>query len=129
MAKKRNILQDVIVGEVREVNLAAASQSLVKSQTHQIFICVVDAVMTLPLCSTELKGVGYTFVCGALSAGTGLDVTPQAADNIYGAGLTAVDDESIINSGATDVVGDQVTLVCDGTNWLVTNIIGTWAKA
>lgn len=86
-----------------------------------------DVVVTLPLAATH-KGAVVTVVNGVLSTGTGLSLSPNAADNIYGNGLTAVDDKDLINTGATDVVGDSATVVSDGTNWLITNVTGTWAK-
>ena len=129
MAKRRGILRDVQAGLVEIVNLAAATQTVTRKQTNEIFIGVVDGVFTLPAIDTTLSGIRYTFVTGVASAVTGLRVTPAAADNIFGGGLTAVDGESLTNTAATDVLGDQVTLVCDGVNWLITQLIGTWAKA
>ena len=129
MAKRRNILRDVQVGLVEIVNLAAATQTVAKNQTNEIFIGVVDAVFTLPLATADLSGIRYTFVTGVASASTGVVLTPGTGDAIFGGGLTAVADESLTNTGATDVLGDQVTVVCDGTGWLITQLVGIWAKA
>lgn len=114
---------------LRTVNLAAASQTLEASQSGQKFVGAVDAVFTLPAASADTKGVWYEFECGALSTGTGLSISPNAADSIRGNGLTAVDDKDLINSGATDRLGDMVRIYCDGSvGWVIEAIIGTWAK-
>jgi len=123
---------------VGKVNLAAATQTLTAAQSGQTFVGAVDAVFTLPAASSSLAGVWYRFITGALSAGTGLSVSPAAADNIYGAvtddtsalsvAITAADDKDLINTGATDVVGDRIEVVCDGTNWLITDVHGIWAR-
>lgn len=112
----------------RIVNLAAATQALTADQSGQKFVGAVDAVFTLPAIATALTGVWYEFECGALSAGTGLSISPAAADAIRGSGLTAVVNKDLINSGASDVLGDSVRIYCNGTAWVIDAIIGTWAK-
>jgi len=89
----------------------------------------VDAVFTLPAASAATKGVWYEFECGALSTGTGLSISPAAADHIRGNGLTSVDNKDLINTGATDRLGDSVDLYCDGVDgWVISGIVGTFAK-
>ena len=113
----------------RIVNLAAATQALTAAQSGQKFVGAVDAVFTLPAASAGTKGVWYEFECGALSSGTGLSVSPAAADHIRGNGLTSVDDKDLINSGASDRLGDMVRLYCDGIHgWVIEAVVGTWAK-
>lgn len=113
----------------RKVNLAAATQTLTARQSGEKFVGAVDAVFTLPAASAATKGVWYEFETGALSSGTGLSISPAAADHIRGNGLTSVDDKDLINSGATDRLGDMVRLYCDGVDgWVIEAIIGTWAK-
>lgn len=111
------------------VNLAAATQALTAAQSGQRFVGAVDAVFTLPAASATTKGVWYDFECGVVSTGAGLSISPAAADHIRGNGLTSVDDKDLINSGATDRLGDSVRLYCDGADgWVIASIIGTWAK-
>lgn len=111
------------------VNLAAASQTLTAEQSGERFVGAVDAVFTLPAASAETKGVFYEFETGALSGGTGLSVSPAAADHIRGNGLTSVDNKDLINTGATDRLGDAVRIYCDGVDgWVITDVVGTWAK-
>jgi hypothetical protein len=119
----------VPVGTIRRnINLAAASQALTAAQSGQRFVGVVDAVFTLPAISAAMKGVWYEFACGALSAGVGLSISPAAADYIGGNGLGVVVNKDLINSGATDRLGDMVRIECDGVAWWITAVIGTFAK-
>ena len=118
-----------ISGIRRKVNLAAATQTLTAAQSGEKFVGAEDAVFTLPAAAAGTKGVWYEIECGALSTGTGLSISPNAADHIRGNGLTAVDDKDLINSGASDRLGDMVRLCCDGVDgWVIEAIIGTWAK-
>lgn len=100
-------------------------------------VCLVttaDVIITLPLASRQTRGAMITVINNALSTGTGLQINPGSGDFIRGQTLagvtmTAVVDKNLINTGATDVLGDSVTLVCDGeTGWQVRNILGIWAK-
>lgn len=118
--------------ERKGVVAAAASQTLRADQSGLIFVGAVDAVFTLPLASATPIGTSYTFVCGVASGGTGLSISPNALDGIYGNGLTGVVNKDLINTGATDVVGDSAKIVCRGAAgiaaWFIENITGTWAK-
>ena len=114
---------------IKTVNLAAATQALTKAQSGQRFVGAVDAVFSLPAASADTKGVRYEFETGALSGGTGLSVSPAAADHIRGNGLTSVDNKDLINTGATDRIGDSVSIYCDGVDgWVIEWVVGTWAK-
>jgi hypothetical protein len=118
-----------VSGLRRTINLAAATQTLTAAQSGQRFVGAVDAVFTLPAAAAGTKGVWYEFECGAVSAGVGLSISPAAADHIRGAGLTSVDNKDLINSGATDVLGDSARIYCDGVDgWVIEALIGTWAK-
>jgi hypothetical protein len=118
-----------ISGIRRKVNLAAATQALSAAQSGERFVGAVDAVFTLPAANADTRGVWYEFETGALSAGTGLAISPAAADHIRGNGLTSVDNKDLINSGASDRLGDSVRLYCDGVDgWVIEQVLGTWAK-
>lgn len=126
------LLGGILSGNRKKVNLAAATQTLTAQQSGERFVGAVDAVFTLPAASDATKGVYYEFECGALSVGTGLSISPAAADAIGGNGLGVVVDKDLINSGASDRLGDCVTIYCTGTAgataWRIDNIVGTWAK-
>jgi hypothetical protein len=115
-----------------QVNLAAPTQTLTPEQSGQRFVGAVDAVFTLPSAAATPVGTFYDFECGAVSAGTGLSISPAAADSIAGNGLTNVVNKDLINTGATDRLGDSVRIYCTGAAgvaaWWIAGIIGTWAK-
>lgn len=118
-----------LAGQRMTVNLAAATQTLTAAQSGTMFVGAVDAVFTLPAAAAGTKGVWYIISCGAASSGTGLSISPNASDNIRGAGLSAVDNKDLINTGATDVIGDSAMIVCDGVDgWIIVSLSGTWAK-
>jgi len=118
-----------VSGIRKKVNLAAATAALTAAQSGERFVGAVDAVFTLPAAAAATKGVWYEFETGALSVGTGLSISPAAADHIRGNGLTSVDDKDLINTGSGDRLGDSVRIYCDGVDgWVIDAVIGTWAK-
>lgn len=108
-----------------------ANKTVTEADSGKVFVTsAVDIVFTLPAAAPSSKGVFFTFICGSASGGTGMQVAPVAADKIQGKGITAADNKAYINSGATDAVGDLVTVVCDGVDgyWVVDER-GTFARA
>jgi hypothetical protein len=113
----------------QKVNRSQETQTLTADQSGERFVGVVDAVFTLPDVALANDGVWYDFECGVPSSGTGLSVSPDASDFIRGNGLTATADKDLINSGASDRIGDMVRVQSNGVDgWMITAIIGTWAK-
>ncbi len=100
----------------------SSNYTVLAADTGTVFLATAaDVVFTLP---PTQKGLCYTFVNAAVSAGTGLSLSPNASDNIN----EGTDDKDLINEGATDVLGDSVTIVGDGTvGWYTIAKIGTWA--
>lgn len=118
-----------ISGIQQTVNLLAATQVVTGLSSGDRFVGVADAVFTLPAVAAANLGMTFEFECGEVSGGTGLSISPAAADHIRGNGLTSVDDKDLINTGATDRLGDAVRLYSDGVDgWVITDIVGTWAK-
>ncbi len=68
---------------------------------------------------------------GALSDQSNLvTIAPNASDQIAGNAFTAADNKAALNTKATARVGDEVTLIGDGTNgWNLLNVKGVWARA
>jgi hypothetical protein len=123
------VSQGASLGFPRKVNLAAATQALTAAQSGEKFVGAVDAVFTLPAAAAATKGVWYEFEAGELSGGVGLSISPAAADHIRGNGLTSVDNKDLINTGASDRLGDSARLYCDGVDgWVIEAVVGTWAK-
>lgn len=113
----------------KDVLIKSADYTLVAADSGKtIFVTGVDKVLTLP---ATVAGLKYTIVLknAGLSAGTGLSISPAAADFITGNGLSAVDDKDLILAGSGDRAGDCVTIEADGVDgWFITSIIGTWSK-
>lgn len=106
----------------------AVSGAVTAAQSGTVFtIDAADVVVTLP---STAAGLTYTFVVLTLSASTGFSLSPAAADAIYGApGVTVADNKDIINTAATDALGDTIQVVGNGTTgWVITNLRGTWAR-
>lgn len=93
-----------------------------------------SAVITLPSTSA-----GATFIIrnggavvtngptGTSGAAITVNVSPAAADQIAGNGLTAADNKDVINTNGN--VGDYIQIVGDGTNgWVIQECSGTWTR-
>lgn len=116
-------------GRIGRIIIASTAQTLTRAESGAVIISTAaDLVHVLPATAAGLR---YTFLIttAALSVGTGLSISPVAADFITGNGLTATDDKDLINSGASDRAGDCVTIVADGVDgWYIESVVGTWAK-
>ena len=74
------------------------------------------------------NGLEFTFTCANTTAG----FTVTSAATIHAktsASGTAVSGTTLTNTQATAVVGDSITLVCDGTAWWVTAQTGIFTAA
>jgi len=103
-------------------NVTSAAVTLTDDDSGTVYrVNVADCVFTLP--SSE-AGLVYHFVIDTVSSGTGCSLSPAAADNING----GTDNKDLINTAATDVKGDSVTVVADGSEgWLTLGMHGVWA--
>ena len=109
------------------VATSAVSLTVTAADSGKIYyITAADKVATLP---SVADGLTYTFCVNTLGGSTGFSVAPAAADFIQFVNVT--DNTAIVNTAATDVIGDMVTVVGDETlgGWLVTSIVGIWASA
>lgn len=122
IASGGKITQEAGSARVVPVAVKTANYTVLASESDTVFIAdAADLVFTLPATQAGLR---YTFVCAAVSAATGLSISPQTVDSIN----EGTDNKDLINSGATDVLGDSVTLVGDGDKgWFTEVKIGTWA--
>ena len=115
------------MGSTVEVVTSATSVTLDQDDSGKVIVITGDdQTVTLP--ATQ-EGLIYTIVVGGTSTSTGLSISPNANDQIIGLGITAADNKDLINTQATQRVGDSVTLVGNGsTGWLAINASGTWAR-
>ena len=111
-------------GVKRKTRIITANLTLTAADSGVILICnAADLVITLP---STADGLMFTVVCAALSSGTGLSFSPAAADNIN----EGTANKDLINTGATDVLGDSITLIGTGVAaqaWYTIGKIGIWA--
>lgn len=86
-------------------------------------------VFTLPAVATVGIGFLVTVVTKVLpTSGAGTTITPAAADKFQGNGFNAkTDGQTLVNSAASDAIGDLVQLQSDADGWFVIGKVGTWA--
>lgn len=113
---------------------AAGNTTLTVAQSGEVFIGTEAGVQTYTLPIATTAGLRYTFVAG--NAGGEVLVTPNAADSIkckatvdQGASVAPVAGTGIKNTAATNVLGDNITLVSDGVSaWYMVAQSGIWAS-
>lgn len=115
-------------GSLRTVTnsaLVGATVALTAAQNGQTFnnrSTSGSPSWTLP---TAANGLWYTFTVSDVTTGfTVTGGTIFAKANAAGASVTGT---TLTNTQATAVIGDTVTLVCDGTSWRVTAQSGIFA--
>lgn len=120
-------------GAFYETDLVTESHSAAHTITDPtdigtlILVDTAAVIITLPAVSAN--AVYRVMNVGA--DGTEIHVVPNAADKfIGGCGFAAAldDADKLTNTGATADYGDMVELTYfDGTGWLMTKMVGTWA--
>lgn len=119
-----------VAGITRKVLTKNADYAVTAADSRAVIVVTgVDKVMTLP---ATVAGLEYTFVLAAagLSAGTGLQIAPNAADKIMGNGFTSADNKAAVLAGSGDREGDSITLIGDGVDgWYIVGVTGTWTRA
>ena len=105
--------------------LVGATVALTAAQSGGVFINRATSgspSWTLP---TNVAGLMYTFTVASTTAGfTVTGGTIKAKTTATG---TAISGTTLTNTQATAVVGDTITLVADGTNWVMTHQSGIFA--
>lgn len=107
--------------------LVGATVALTAAQSGGVFInrsTSGSPSWTLP---TNASGLIYTFVVANVTAGfTITGGTIKAKTSATG---TAISGTTLTNTQGTAVVGDTITLVADGTNWVATSQSGIFAAS
>lgn len=112
----RNVSQSALVGATVVLTAADSGSVLINRSTSG------SPSWTLP---TAASGLWFTFVVANVTAGfTVTGGTIKAKTNAAG---TAISGTTLTNTQGTAVVGDTITLVCDGTNWVMTAQSGIFA--
>jgi hypothetical protein len=106
------------------VVVATADTTVTAAQNGTVFQIATDAkVFTLPAAQAGLE---YTFQNTGAGGAVLLSILPQTGEKIHY--ITSVATKKLLNTKATAVMGDHVTLYSDGTGWYPKSLFGTWAK-
>lgn len=128
----------------RPVSVDVSTNKTLAATDAGIVQNVIADGLTITLPSTAL-GLNFTIrnggkpvtsgPVGSGSNGTvGITVAPQAADGVTGNGFTATVNKGAVNTKATSLVGDQISLLGTGTagvtGWVVLSgdTVGTWTR-
>jgi len=115
-----------------------ANTTLTNDETGVTFAVATDA-LTITLPNTAI-GLEYTFINTGAAGNNIITVSPQATDGIAGtitlAGTVVVLDGTVdkdaVNTKATSIAGDCITIVGTGvagtTAWIVKSSTGIWAQ-
>ncbi len=114
----RPVAQSALVGATVVLTAADSGSVLINRSTSG------TPSWTLP---TNAAGLYFTFVVANVTAGfTVTGGTIKAKTNAAG---TAISGTTLTNTQGTAVVGDTITLVADGTNWVMVAQSGIFAAA
>jgi len=114
----RTVTNSALVGATVALTAAQSGQTFNNRSTSG------SPSWTLP---TASNGLWYTFTVSDVTTGfTVTGGTIFAKANAAGASVTGT---TLTNTQATAVIGDTITLVCDGTSWRVVAQSGIFAAA
>lgn len=89
-------------------------------------------IYTLP---TPASGLNYCFTEAGdaageilINGGTGVSIIGKTHGAENGTGIATATGTGIKNTAATNVKGDHVCLVSNGTHWFMTSVAGVWAS-
>lgn len=118
-------LTGALITPVTDSALVGATVALTAAQSGQVFnnrSTSGSPSWTLPAAA---NGLSYTFTVSNVT--TGFTVTGGTIKAKTNAAGTAISGTTLTNTQGTAVVGDTITLVCDGTNWVMTAQSGIFA--
>lgn len=113
-----DVQQSALVGATVVLTAAMSGAVLINRSTSG------SPSWTLP---TNAAGLYYTFYVSNVT--TGFTVTGGTIKAKTSATGTAVSGTTLTNTQATAVVGDTITLLADGTNWVAINQSGIFTAA
>lgn len=112
-----------------DVEVKTAAYTLKDSDSGKTFVwnSSTSFNFTLPKVQKSSKGVFFNFIIRtAAGSGTGHGVSPNAADKVFGATASAVDDKDVYFATAGDAIGNGFTAISDGVDgWQLISINGT----
>lgn len=115
---KRAVTQSALVGATVALTAADSGGVFINRSTSG------SPSWTLP---ANVAGLTYTFVVANVT--TGFTVTGGTIKAKASASGAAISGTTLTNTQGTAVVGDTITLVADGTNWVMVAQSGIFAAA
>ena len=116
----------------KTINSALAGATVVLTAANSGTTCINVSTSgspswTLPVAQ---NGLYFTFVCGNTT--TGFTVTSSTAVIHFktsASGTVLTSTTTLTNTQATAIVGDFISIICDGTAWWMTGISGIFAAS
>lgn len=119
--QKYNVINSALVG---------ATVVLTNAQSDSICINISTSgspSWTLPV---GVAGTAFTFICGNTTAGfTVTNATQVIHFKTSASGTVLTSTTTLTNTQGTAIVGDTISLICDGTAWWMTAISGIFAAS
>lgn len=111
----------------RQAEAVTGAKTLDAADSGVVQNVTASATVTLPATAAGLTYIIRNGGEGETDGAVTVTVSPNAADQIIGNGLTAADNKDIINTLGNG--GDEVTLVGNGTTgWQIAEVRGTWTR-
>ena len=110
--------------------LAGATVVLTAADSGKTLINVSTSASPSWTLPAPANGLKFTFVCGNTT--TGFTVTSAAAVIHFktsASGTVLTSTTTLTNTQASAIVGDTISIVCDGTAWWMTAISGIFAAS
>ena len=112
---------------------AAGNDTLTVARSGEVIIANEAATQSYALPAATNAGVTFTFVCG--NAGGQIELNPDGADTVSlltddsGTAITSTATTgTVLNTAATNVAGDTLTIVADGVSrWYMISQNGIWS--
>lgn len=114
----RSVSQSALVGATVVLTAADSGGVFINRSTSG------SPSWTLP---TAAAGLYYTFYVSNVTAG--FTVTGGTIKAKTSASGTAISGTTLTNTQGTAVIGDNITLLCDGTNWIAISQSGIFAAS
>ena len=114
------------------VNSATVGATVALTNSQSGAICINKSTSgspswTLPV---GVAGTEFTFICGNTTAGFTVTNSTQVIHfKTSASGTVLTSTTTLTNTQATAIVGDFITLVCDGTAWWMIAISGIFAAS
>lgn len=117
-----NVVNSATVGATVQLTAAQSGSVLINVSTSG------SPSWTLP--ANAVSGTEFTFICGNTTAGFTVTSASQVIHfKTSASGTVLTSTTTLTNTQATAIVGDFISIVCDGTAWWMRAISGIFAAS